>query len=137
MRSLGTLHSKPTLPIVLGLTAALLLTGCKNREGLAERAERTQDPSAEDAARFLAGLPGRPDGEFASLERTRAWQNYASQYEIPHRIAHPPGRSPQQTRPTESAVRRPSGRSCAHSAPAAAEFTKPCTKQPDRTPGGS
>ena len=82
MRSLRTLHSKPTLPIVLGLTAALLLTGCKNREGLAERAERTQDPSAEDAARFLAGLPGRPDGEFASLERTRAWQNYASHLDV-------------------------------------------------------
>jgi hypothetical protein len=61
---------------ILGLSVVLGLTGCTSQEGLADRT--TLEPSAEDAGRFLAGLPGKPDGEFASLERTRAWQNYAS-----------------------------------------------------------
>jgi hypothetical protein len=73
-------HSKRSSPIVLGLSVMLMLVrGCANQNGFAERADRTnRDPAGDDAARFLAGLRGRPDGWFAGLERTPAWQAYAS-----------------------------------------------------------
>jgi hypothetical protein len=72
-------HSKRLSQIVLGLSAVLMFVpGCANQDGFAGRTDRTnQDPAGEDAARFLAGLRSRPDGWFASLERTPAWQAYA------------------------------------------------------------
>jgi hypothetical protein len=54
------------------------MSGCANQGVLVESANRTdQDPAPEDAARFLGGLRGRPNGWFSSLERTPAWQAYA------------------------------------------------------------
>jgi hypothetical protein len=68
------------LAILVGLLAALIFVhGCANEGGLAQSVNREkQDLSAEDAARFLAGLHGRSDGWFAGLERTPAWQSYAA-----------------------------------------------------------
>lgn len=66
--------------ILVGLHAALIFVhGCTNKDGFAQRVNREkQDLSAEDAARFLAGLHGKSDGWFAGLERTPAWQSYAA-----------------------------------------------------------
>jgi hypothetical protein len=66
--------------ILVGLhTALIFVHGCANKDGFARRVNREkQDLSAEDAARFLAGLPGKSDGWFAGLERTPAWQSYAA-----------------------------------------------------------
>ena len=72
-------HSKGLSPIIVGLFAVLMsVPGCANQGGFVERAGDTdQLVTAEDAASFLAGLHGRSDGWFASLERTAAWQAYA------------------------------------------------------------
>jgi hypothetical protein len=68
------------LAILVGLHAALIfMLGCANNDGFTRRVNRgEQDLSAEDAAYFLAGLHGRSHGWFAGLERTPAWQNYAT-----------------------------------------------------------
>jgi len=67
--------------IVLVLSAVLMCEpGCTRQDGFAERAAPTnQSPTGDDAGRFLAGLRGRPEGWFASLERTPSWQAYAGQ----------------------------------------------------------
>jgi len=74
-------HLRRLSPLVLGLSVVLMfVSGCANQDVVAERADcASQDPAGEDAARFLAGLRGRPDGCFASLERTPTWQAYAGQ----------------------------------------------------------
>jgi hypothetical protein len=71
--------SKRLSPILLGLSAVLMFVlGCANLGGFVERTDRTsQGAATDDAARFLAGLHGRADCWFASLERTPAWQAYA------------------------------------------------------------
>ena len=68
------------LAILVGLYAALIFVhGCANESALGQRVNgEKQDLSAEDAARFLAGLHGRSDSWFAELERTQAWQSYAA-----------------------------------------------------------
>jgi hypothetical protein len=40
-----------------------------------------RDRSINDAARFLAGLPGEPGSAYAALEREEDWKNYAAQFE--------------------------------------------------------
>ena len=64
MRSSLKPDLKRSFPIVLGLFAVLTCEpGCTQHEGFAERADPTkQNPTADDAARFLAVLRGRPEG---------------------------------------------------------------------------
>lgn len=52
------------------------LTACRSSSGLRPRA-RAGSRDADDAARFLAGLPGRGTSPFKLLESERAWREHS------------------------------------------------------------
>lgn len=67
-------------PVVLGLVA---LSGCHSAiqapVQAADQRVSAENPVYNDTARFLAGLPGRPDSAFHSFEAQPAWQTYSKQ----------------------------------------------------------
>jgi hypothetical protein len=87
-----TLFSSQYSRIVATLAIGILWSGCGRAQApaTAERTAPKEQPAAEqpsevphareadDAARFLAGLPGRPGTPFAELEQTDAWKSHRS-----------------------------------------------------------
>jgi hypothetical protein len=69
-------------PVSAALLLALVLAGCGGGEKAAEVVRQADPPASatprnredDDAARYLAGLPGEPGGPFAALEMSPAWQ---------------------------------------------------------------
>ncbi len=66
--------------------SSILLPGCAQHSAPAATTTKAAPLSAEaqrwnDTALFLAGLPGRPDGPFKSLEDTAAWKRYAAEFD--------------------------------------------------------
>lgn len=59
------------------LGACLLAVACRERPYSRIPGSRTGPSEADDAARFLAGLPGRGTSPFKSLEADPAWQAHA------------------------------------------------------------
>src|SRR5579863_4668482 len=73
------------LLIAFILSFALLLGGCSSPRPVAAESAAPKDNSksnvphsreANDAARFLAGLPGTEGSPYAALEATGAWQEH-------------------------------------------------------------
>jgi hypothetical protein len=64
----------------------LLFTGCSNSQPKVVKKDppppafHIDGAAANDAARFLAGLPGRPESTFHQLEQDPAWQAYAREF---------------------------------------------------------
>jgi len=61
--------------------AAVILTGACTRQKSPETKGRTAGRVADDTAKFLAGLPGRAESPFHSLESTEAWRKYAAEFD--------------------------------------------------------
>lgn len=59
------------------LWACLLAVACRERPVMRHAGSRAEPSGADDAARFLAGLPGRGTSPFKSLESDPAWQAHA------------------------------------------------------------
>jgi hypothetical protein len=65
----------------------LLFAGCSNSQPKVVKKEPTppafhvDGATANDAARFLAGLPGRPESTFHHLEQAPAWQAYSREFQ--------------------------------------------------------
>ncbi len=91
---MSALHTLTSQTKWLILTAGLFLAltpGCsrlaKNTEGATAQSapppvETAIDPQLlNDAARFIAGLPGRPQGAYRELEATAAWHDYAGAFD--------------------------------------------------------
>ncbi len=60
--------------LLLGLAAGAV--SCSHHTA-PEKHDDGYDRSANDTARFLAGLAGRPEGPFAELEKTDEWRTYS------------------------------------------------------------
>ena len=68
--------------ILLVLVVPILLTStisCSRteRESARVKAAINEDRMFNDAARFLAGMPGAPGSAYSELEKTPAWQEYS------------------------------------------------------------
>ncbi len=71
---------------VVGLVSLLGLAGCaSSRENTKAGARPTfaipADPYADDAARFLAGMPGRAESPFKQFEDEKQWQAHAAGFD--------------------------------------------------------
>jgi hypothetical protein len=51
------------------------------------KAAGSENRAFNDAARFLAGMPGTPGSAYATLEKSEAWQNYAGEMDSAWKIA--------------------------------------------------
>ncbi len=74
----------PRLACAVALCLAALLCSCEKTQPASGQPRSAPPPSkavpvardADDAGRFLAGLPGREDSPFADLERLEVWQEH-------------------------------------------------------------
>src|SRR5262249_52939305 len=79
-----TRFTENTWPGLL-LLGVLITTGCGGGSVPAKVGGKSGNPAvdtvpqrrdADDTARFLAGMPGKPGSPFAELETTSAWQQH-------------------------------------------------------------
>jgi hypothetical protein len=61
------------------LSLILILSACRTAPPPAPPADPPGNPVFNDAARFLAGLPGRPGGAYTSLESLPAWKGFSTE----------------------------------------------------------
>ena len=58
----------------------LLLTSCTGRKNSPPESKNSSvDPALNDAALFLAGMPGSAAGPFHDMEQTNEWKSYSAQ----------------------------------------------------------
>ncbi len=67
---------RPILPI-LGFAVLCGLTACRSGSGLRPGSRMAKSGEADDAARFLAGLPGRGTSPFKIYESDPAWREHS------------------------------------------------------------
>lgn len=67
--------------LILFASALFLLHCSRPTQAIRESPARQIDPQPNDIARFLAGLPGRADGPFHTLEATPAWRQHKQTFD--------------------------------------------------------
>lgn len=68
------------LPILASACLVLCISGCSSSTKAKPAGSGVENP-LNDAAKFLAGVPGRPGGAFATFEREEAWKTHSAEME--------------------------------------------------------